>query len=230
MFCCCCWVCCCLVLSRTTPTAYGSSQARSQVGAAAASLCHSHSHAGSELCLRPTPQLKTTPDPWPTEQSQGSDPHPHGSWSGSLTPQPWRELPHFCFNIDLYQKTCWTLLVHLKSLLDFLYRQTCFLWILSILFFHFQFLYGKDCFQCSGAMQKAQNKFSASFDYVATSPRVHHSITSGLQLWLWGVFPFFLSQVYVIPFLSFRLAMCLFFNNFYRISVVLIGMGHVNKG
>ena len=127
---------------------------------------------------------------------------------------------HIFVLILIYTKqTCWTLLVHLKSLLDFLYRQTCFLWILSILFFHFQFLYGKDCFQCSGATQKAQNKFSASFDYVATSPRVHHSITSGLQLWLWGFFPFFLSQVYVIPFLSFRLAMCLFLNNFCSISV-----------
>ena len=29
---------------------------------------HSHSNAGSELCLRPTPQLMATPDPQPTEQ------------------------------------------------------------------------------------------------------------------------------------------------------------------
>ena len=33
--------------------AYGSSQARGQIGAAAASLCHSHSNAVSELRLRP---------------------------------------------------------------------------------------------------------------------------------------------------------------------------------
>ena len=45
------------------PTAYGASQARGLIGAVAAGLCHSHSNAGSELHLRPTPQLKATPDP-----------------------------------------------------------------------------------------------------------------------------------------------------------------------
>ena len=35
--------------------AYGSSQTRSPIGAAAAALHHSHSNAGSELYLRPTP-------------------------------------------------------------------------------------------------------------------------------------------------------------------------------
>ena len=44
-------------------TAYGSSQAGGQIGATAASLCHSHSNAGSELHLRPTPQLTAMPDP-----------------------------------------------------------------------------------------------------------------------------------------------------------------------
>ena len=38
-------------LFRTTPAAYGSSQARDQIGATAARLCHSHSHMGLELCL-----------------------------------------------------------------------------------------------------------------------------------------------------------------------------------
>ena len=37
-----------------------------QIGTAAASLPHSHSNAGSELHLWPTPQ----PDPWPTEQGR----------------------------------------------------------------------------------------------------------------------------------------------------------------
>ena len=37
--------------------AYGSSQARGRTGAAAASLHHSHSNAGSEPRLQPTPQL-----------------------------------------------------------------------------------------------------------------------------------------------------------------------------
>ena len=36
---------------RTTPMAYGGSQARGQIGAAAAGLHHSHSHTISEPCL-----------------------------------------------------------------------------------------------------------------------------------------------------------------------------------
>ena len=46
-----------------TPAAYGSSQARDQIGAAATGLHQSHSNTGSEPCLRPTPQLMVTPDP-----------------------------------------------------------------------------------------------------------------------------------------------------------------------
>ena len=46
--------------------AYGSSQARGQIGAAAAGLCHSHSSAG-EPCLQSTPQLTAMPDPSPSE-------------------------------------------------------------------------------------------------------------------------------------------------------------------
>ena len=42
---------------------YGVSQARGQIGAVAAGLQHSHSNGGSELCLRPTPQLMAMPDP-----------------------------------------------------------------------------------------------------------------------------------------------------------------------
>lgn len=44
------------------PTAYGSSQAGGLIGAVAARLYHSHSHARSELLLRPTPQLTATLD------------------------------------------------------------------------------------------------------------------------------------------------------------------------
>ena len=43
--------------------AYGSSQARGQIGATAASLHHSHSNTGSKPHLRPTPQLTAMPDP-----------------------------------------------------------------------------------------------------------------------------------------------------------------------
>ena len=50
-------------LFRAAPLAYGGSQARGRIGAAATSPHHSHSHARSEPCLQPTPQLTATPDP-----------------------------------------------------------------------------------------------------------------------------------------------------------------------
>ena len=46
-------------LFRTAPMAYGSSQARDWIRAAAAGLHHSHSNVGSELYLWLTPQLPT---------------------------------------------------------------------------------------------------------------------------------------------------------------------------
>ena len=68
-----------LVFSRAAPVVYGGSQARGPIRAAAASLRHSHSHARSKPCLRPTPQLTATSDPSPAEWGQGSNPQPHGS-------------------------------------------------------------------------------------------------------------------------------------------------------
>ena len=68
-----------LFLSRATPAAYWSSQARGLTGATAADLSHRHSHSvGSKPCLQTTQQLTVTPDPWPTEWSQGWNPHPCG--------------------------------------------------------------------------------------------------------------------------------------------------------
>ena len=52
-----------LVFFRAAPAAYGGSQARGLIGAVAASLHQSHSKAGSELHLQPTPQFMATPDP-----------------------------------------------------------------------------------------------------------------------------------------------------------------------
>ena len=46
---------CLFVFSRAAPAAYGSSQVRGQIGAAATSLHHSHSNARSEPSLRHTP-------------------------------------------------------------------------------------------------------------------------------------------------------------------------------
>ena len=47
---------------RAAPLAYGGSQARGQIGAAAARLHQSHSNARSKPCLQPTPQLMATLD------------------------------------------------------------------------------------------------------------------------------------------------------------------------
>ena len=43
------------------PTAYGSSQAKGQIRATAASLHHSHSNTESKPCLWPMPQLRARP-------------------------------------------------------------------------------------------------------------------------------------------------------------------------
>ena len=60
--------------------AYGGSQARSLIGAAAAGLYQSHStYASSEPHLRHTPQLMAMLDPEPTKRGQGSNLQPHGS-------------------------------------------------------------------------------------------------------------------------------------------------------
>ena len=49
-------------LERGVLVAYGGSQARGPVGAVATGLRQSHSNAGSEPHLQPTPQLTATPD------------------------------------------------------------------------------------------------------------------------------------------------------------------------
>ena len=59
---------------RASPETYGSSQARGQIGAAAAGPHHSK----PTLRLRPTPQITAMLDPSATEQGQGLNPHPHG--------------------------------------------------------------------------------------------------------------------------------------------------------
>ena len=52
----------CFCFFRAAPTVQESSQARGQIRATVASLCHSHSNIGSGPRLRPTPQLIATPD------------------------------------------------------------------------------------------------------------------------------------------------------------------------
>ena len=112
-----------LPCSWAAPAAYGGSQARGPTGAVAASLCQSHSNAGSEPCLRCTPQLTATPDPKPTEQGQGPNPQPHGSKSDSLATEPRLELPKN-FTFLLKQQHIWW-----KSVRDRLWKVNKATWM-----------------------------------------------------------------------------------------------------
>ena len=68
-----------VLLLRAALLACGGSQARGLIGAVVAGLHQSYSSMGSELRLRPTPQLMAVLDPQSTEQGQGSNLQPHGS-------------------------------------------------------------------------------------------------------------------------------------------------------
>ena len=56
---------------RATPMTYGSSQARGQIGAAAVSLCHSHSNMQSKPYLWTTQQLTAMLDPLTYQERPG---------------------------------------------------------------------------------------------------------------------------------------------------------------
>ena len=83
-----------LFLGGAAPAACGSSQARGQIGAAAACLHRSHNEGRSKLHLRPTPQLMAMPEhfliyslgqPWLTHWTgPGVELSPHGYQSGLL--------------------------------------------------------------------------------------------------------------------------------------------------
>ena len=66
------------LLLRAALSAYGGSQARGLIGAVAAGLRQSHSNAGSQPRLQPTPQLTATPDRQATEWGQELNLYPHG--------------------------------------------------------------------------------------------------------------------------------------------------------
>ena len=105
---------------RVAPAAYGSSEARGQNGAAAAGLGLHHSHPGSKLCLRPTPQLTATLDSRTTEMAKDqthilmdtSQIHFHCTTMGT---------PIFCLNIiscgstTHIRRPTLSLLLHLNS-------------------------------------------------------------------------------------------------------------------
>ena len=82
---------------RVTPAAYGSSQARGGIRAAAAGLNHNYSNTRSEPHLRPTPQHTAMPDPLTYLVKPGIE--PKSSWiiAGFITAEPRWELPIFSF-------------------------------------------------------------------------------------------------------------------------------------
>ena len=63
---------------RATSMAYGGSQARGWIRAAAAGLCHSHSNVESEARLWPKTKLTAMLPPYLTERGQGSNLWTHG--------------------------------------------------------------------------------------------------------------------------------------------------------
>ena len=78
------WITFVCLFFRAAPKACGSSRARGQTGAAAASPHHSHSNTSAKQHLQLTPQLTAMPSSSSAEQGQGSNPNPHGSWLGLL--------------------------------------------------------------------------------------------------------------------------------------------------
>ena len=93
------------LLFRAEPAAYRSSQARGGIGAAVASLCHSHSNTGSELHLQTTPQLVAMPDLQPTEQGQGSNCILTETSSGFEPAEPQWEHLNFFFFLAAYERS-----------------------------------------------------------------------------------------------------------------------------
>ena len=79
---------------RAAPEAYGSSQAKGPIGAAAVSLHHNHSHVQPESHLWPTAKLTAMPDPYLT-QWERTRINPASSWVlvGFVTAEPQWELP-----------------------------------------------------------------------------------------------------------------------------------------
>ena len=72
-------------LFTAAPIAYGSSQAWGWIRASATGLHLTRWQHQIRVTSKPVLQLTATLDPQPTEQSQGSNPHPHRDYIGSLT-------------------------------------------------------------------------------------------------------------------------------------------------
>ena len=76
---------------RAAPMAYGSCQARCRIRPVATGLHHSHSNAGSELHLQPTPQLMAMPSLTHWEKP-GIEPASSWFLVGFITTEPQWEL------------------------------------------------------------------------------------------------------------------------------------------
>ena len=84
-------------LFRAEPVAYGSSQARGRIGAAAAGLHHNHSNSRPEPHLQPTPQLTAMPDPLTHWVRPGIRPASSGMLVRFVSTEPQWELHDFFF-------------------------------------------------------------------------------------------------------------------------------------
>ena len=76
-----------------TPAAYGSPQARGQIGAIAAGLHHSHSNTGSEPHLQPTPKAHCNAGSLINWVRPGIEPSSSWILVGFITTEPQWELP-----------------------------------------------------------------------------------------------------------------------------------------
>ena len=75
--------------SRAAPMAYGDSQTRGRIRAVATGIHQSHSYAGSEPRLQPTPQLTATSDiPNPLSKARDRTRNPMVPSLDSLTTEP----------------------------------------------------------------------------------------------------------------------------------------------
>ena len=118
---------------RTAPMAYGSSQARGRIGAAAASLHHSHSDTGSKPHLWPTSQLMVTLILNPLSEAR----FPHGYLLGSL-PLSHNENSIFMTSESPSQHwhVCTGWFILLEHLLPALHLSLCEFFSLSVLLRH----------------------------------------------------------------------------------------------
>ena len=78
-------ICCFFLLFRKAPMAYGGSQARGQIRAAAAGLCHRHINARFKPLLQLPPQLIAKPDPLTHWARPGIEPASSWMLVGFLT-------------------------------------------------------------------------------------------------------------------------------------------------